>query len=572
MINRSSFLVSLLLLLEVCLETGCRRSEPPKVLKKSALREARQGMKTALALERRYGTVGKPEQMERVNRIGFAIAQVSSRPLPWYSFNVLDVEIPNAMALPGGFVFVTRGLLEDRYTRLSDDEIACLLAHEIAHIDREHHHRAGKRAAGWSLLHILSIIAAAAEGGGEAVAATATAGGAFGALFQLSYSRELEAEADEIGIAYAARAGFDPAAMASLLQKLQDLGNEFGSEGSLWRSHPYLAERIQTARARATQTPRTEIPPSPGFFQNKTQQTLHDLAAWVETDEKPDASPKPALLSWILYRNALQAAPAGPLAVALHRQLLRRMREREQGKPDYWKDLGKVSTGYEEAIARLPEELSGAPGYEELLKEREEATAQRKSRYEQDCAILESGTAPIRFYEYFVENYADSPRRAETMFRLAEGLHLAGESTGAAEWHRKVWEEFPESDWASRSRQRMLELMDRAENAESLYSLWKSAPEAQRQRILPHLERALGKLSPLESASDLLQQHSDFPLLEGLHDRLGILARERYLQGQFHEGTRQPAKAREAYRSILLHAPHTEWAARAQGRLEGLRE
>ena len=156
------------------------------------------------------GEYGSPELKAYVSSIGTLLAKTSERPDLKFTFTILDSDIVNAFATPGGYVYITRGLLA-----LADNEaqLAGVLGHEIGHITALHH----ARRYGDSLLANIGVaVAGAALGQAGAQAAQ------FGAVSLLqSYSRENEYEADQLGVRYLGRIGFDPHAMAGFLTKLR---------------------------------------------------------------------------------------------------------------------------------------------------------------------------------------------------------------------------------------------------------------------------------------------------------------------------------------------------------------
>ncbi|MCC6467506.1 MAG: M48 family metalloprotease, partial [Alphaproteobacteria bacterium] len=136
-----------------------------------------------------------------VTGVGQSLAVVSELPEQQFTFTVLNSPIVNAFALPGGYVYVTRGLLA---LAGSEGELASVLAHEIGHVTARH---AIQR------LQQAQRLALDANAGGGASAGVGDVGRDATAYVQ-GYSREQELEADTLGIRYLARAGYDPAAMA----------------------------------------------------------------------------------------------------------------------------------------------------------------------------------------------------------------------------------------------------------------------------------------------------------------------------------------------------------------------
>lgn len=184
-----------------------------------------------------------PLMTERVEEIGRKIALVSDRQEVNYIFRVIDEDDVNAFALPGGYIFIFRGLVERVKT---DDELASVIAHEIAHVVARHSVKRFQGGLGYNILQILMI--ATGTSGHDARRIDA----AFGHL-AMSYSREDEALADRIAIGYLRDAGFDPMAMISFLRILQQVNKEKPIRPySSYRSHPHIADRIRMVKQELT--------------------------------------------------------------------------------------------------------------------------------------------------------------------------------------------------------------------------------------------------------------------------------------------------------------------------------
>ena len=174
-----------------------------------------------------------------------------SERFPYQPFLVRDPSV-NAFALPGGYMGVHLGLMAITQTR---DELASVLAHEMTHINQRHIARSFANSRQQSLISIattiLGVIAATQSGGGNAAGALITSGQAVGIQGQLNFSRDMEREADRIGSSVMASAGFNPAGMASMFERLQKASrlNDSGNFPYL-RSHPLTTARIGEARAR----------------------------------------------------------------------------------------------------------------------------------------------------------------------------------------------------------------------------------------------------------------------------------------------------------------------------------
>ena len=179
------------------------------------------------------------QQTERVRRISArlipAVATFRPDAVGWkWEVNVLTSKEVNAWCMPGGKIAVYSGLIEQ--LKITDDELAAVMGHEIAHALREH---AWERASQAMNAQIgLTVIGIALGAGGTSMD---MAGMAYQAMFALPNSREQETEADRIGVELAARAGYDPRAAISLWEKM---GRLSGSSAPQWLStHPSQESR-----------------------------------------------------------------------------------------------------------------------------------------------------------------------------------------------------------------------------------------------------------------------------------------------------------------------------------------
>ncbi len=165
-----------------------------------------------------------------VNRLGAEIAEHTTRPhLPW-TFRIIDDPAVNAFALPGGHVFVTRGLL----THLnSPDELACVLGHEAGHIDRRHAVVEQRKAE--VAQRNIAFLSAFVDPNRRHVAAVAARSKR---LQLLGYEREGELEADALGVAYVGRTTYQPAAFLRVLELLQAVDVESETIPSWLTTHP----------------------------------------------------------------------------------------------------------------------------------------------------------------------------------------------------------------------------------------------------------------------------------------------------------------------------------------------
>ncbi|MFH0827413.1 MAG: Maf family nucleotide pyrophosphatase [Candidatus Omnitrophota bacterium] len=205
----------------------------------SSEREEQMGKSISKAVEKEYKLAQDPLLRKRMEDIGKKIVAVSDRQDIDYHFEVLDDEEVNAVSLPGGYVYVNKGLID---VVDNDDQLAAVLAHEIAHIVARHSIKKLQALQGYSLLRVL--FAATPET--QAVGAASDV--AFGSIL-MGYSREDELLADQLGARYLELAGYNPRAMINFLEKLERINKRKPLRPrSYFRSHPFVPDRIRVVK------------------------------------------------------------------------------------------------------------------------------------------------------------------------------------------------------------------------------------------------------------------------------------------------------------------------------------
>lgn len=211
----------------------------------SEAQEIQMGRQASQEVAQQLGLVENEALQQYVQRVGEELARESERPsLPW-TFRVVDDPTPNAFALPGGFIFTTRGMMD---LMDSEAELAAVLGHEIGHVTARHSvtqiSRGQLAQLGLGLGSIFFPEAAQTFGG--------LAQSGMQLLF-LRYGRDAERQSDELGFRYALREGYDVREMDDVFATLLRLGEASGrSEIPSWLStHPAEPERIAAAQARA---------------------------------------------------------------------------------------------------------------------------------------------------------------------------------------------------------------------------------------------------------------------------------------------------------------------------------
>ena len=197
-------------------------------------REVNIGNAIALQIEKQIKFVHDLDANARVRGIFDRLAAVSDRNDIVFSVNIIDDDTVNAFSIPGGFVYIHKGLLDKLK---DDDQVAGVLAHEIAHITAKHGLKRMQNSYGSLLLQIASF------GSGEPELARGV--NAIVTSLYFAYSREDEYESDELAVKYTQKAGFDPRKMIDVLEVLKAEEEKAPvREANYFRTHPYPNERI----------------------------------------------------------------------------------------------------------------------------------------------------------------------------------------------------------------------------------------------------------------------------------------------------------------------------------------
>ncbi|GAC1600618.1 MAG: M48 family metalloprotease [Myxococcales bacterium] len=208
------------------------------------------GKQGAQDVERSVGLYHDPKLEPFVAALGQRLARVTPRPqLPW-QFHIVDDPAINAFALPGGPVYITRGLLG---TVNSEAELASVVGHECGHIAARHSaNMISKQQLAQVGLGVGAILSPTVRALGQA------AGAGLQLLF-LKFSRDDEDQADQLGFGYAADVGYDSRAMIDLFRTLERVGAQSGAAGKVpeWaQTHPIPEHRLETTQKRIAETKR----------------------------------------------------------------------------------------------------------------------------------------------------------------------------------------------------------------------------------------------------------------------------------------------------------------------------
>ena len=234
------------------------------------------------------GIYDDPEVAAYINEIGQRLVANSSRPNDTFTFTVLDSPDINAFALPGGFIYVNRGLLAYLET---EAELAGVIAHEIGHITENHHSR---RATSQTTTTVLATTAYILTGSGDLYDAAQM----YGAEVVSGFGRDMELEADAAGAEFMHRSGYDADALLSVIGVLKDQemyrrvqakasGKPTGTYHGLYASHPRNDLRLQTVIKTANTldlADQPENPEQPGVFRGHVEGMVFGASAQAQAE------------------------------------------------------------------------------------------------------------------------------------------------------------------------------------------------------------------------------------------------------------------------------------------------
>jgi beta-barrel assembly-enhancing protease len=241
---------------------------PPKN-KYTPQQDVQIGREAAAEVRKEYPLINDSQIRAYVERLGDRLVEAAPRelnnPVFEYSFTPVNLKDINAFALPGGPMFVNRGMIEAAST---EGEVAGVMAHELAHVLLRHGTANATKAQGFQIGALAGAIAGAVIGGG--LGEVISQGSQFGlGTWLMKYSRDYERQADIVGVQIMARAGYDPRDLAHMFETIQRQG---GSGGPEWlSSHPNPGNRTQYINQEASQLRIGPGPHDSGFQQTRSR-------------------------------------------------------------------------------------------------------------------------------------------------------------------------------------------------------------------------------------------------------------------------------------------------------------
>jgi predicted Zn-dependent protease len=247
--KRVLFVPIILALLVGCVTTGPGGKKSLVVIPTED--EIKIGKEVVQDVESQEKVLNNPQVQNYVSDVGRKIAKVCDRKDVNYSFKVLDNEEINAFACPGGFIYIYKGLMK----KLDNEaQLAGVLGHEVGHVVARHSMKRLQAAYGYSILMEVALGDKLSQTAQQLVNAAA-------GLILLGYGRDNEYEADNNGILYAKKAGYNPKGMIQVFEKFKQMeGNPPNTFEKLLMSHPPAADRINNGNKQIQKIGGTSLP------------------------------------------------------------------------------------------------------------------------------------------------------------------------------------------------------------------------------------------------------------------------------------------------------------------------
>lgn len=532
-------------------------------------------LKVAVEAARQYGTPDDTEQLARVNRIGYELAQQSEFGKFPFTFGVVEMPVPNAFALPGGQIFITTGMLD---LGLDDDMLACVIGHEIAHVTLEHYLRMQRKATLMSVLGNLLLAGVMigesnsnnrrgteapydprvgyGDSGGDMIQGAAAASLIISELLLRSYSREHEDEADKEGQRLAAYAGYDPEGAQRVWQVMNDRMPQLKEYG-YWRTHPFADERVRSAEARkGTWKVQTKKPADD--YRLRTQATL---TTYVERQK-----PSPEEVEF-LKTMSLAAWPQGKTAESLRLEELHKRRDEELAKPLLSRDYGAVLEMYREAMGEVRKLDAKSDLLPTLEAEIADLEAKRKELYPKAVEILGGGVYETSFLVAFLSNFPEAGQAPEVALALGDAYSRLGNATEAVSRYMKAWETDPASPEGKRAQMGLKNLAPNLKELAALQQMAAQDKDPELKKIAADRLATMAKTyDDVANGAEYLRLYPEGAYVVPVMERLNVLAENLYGEVVLYQSVGDPVKAVERINKILTHAPLSPAAEKLRDR------
>jgi Zn-dependent protease with chaperone function len=522
-----------------------------------------------------YGRYENPKELARINRIGYELGQQSAIQKFPLTFELVNAPEPNAFSLPGGQVFVTRGLLD---LGVDDDMLANVLGHEIGHVTLDHYQRIQRKA---TLLNVLGNVLVAGvligaergrstsgpeapydprvgyyDRGGSLVQGAAATSLVVSELLLRSYSREHEDEADQEGQHLAAAAGYDPAGAQRFWELMNKRAPQIKEYGYM-QTHPFADERIRSAEARKGSL-------KIQAHQNADAYRLHTQTVLMGYVERPKVPPEAVAF---LKQAALVTWPQGKTADSLRLERLHKGRDQELAKPQLSRDYGAVVATYRKELAEVRAVDPKSELVATLDHEVGDLETKRKDLYPRAVEVLGGGVYETSFLIAFLSNFPDAKQVPEVALALGDAYSRLGNQTEAVTRYMAAWEAAPDSAEGKRARAGLRNLAPLLKELAALQQLAAQDRDPEIKRVAgDRLAKVAKTYDDLANGAEYLRRYPEGPHALGVLDRLNVLADNLYGEVVLYQGMGDPVKAIERINKILTNAPLSPAAERLRDR------
>ena len=562
----------------------------------------RKSFEAAQEALRAYGPWRKPAALQRVSDIGYRLVQSSQFTQFPISFFLVDMPEPNAFALPGGQIFVTRGMLE---LGLDDNQLAGLLGHELAHVVYRHGTRMERRALLLNLLSQAALVGVIlnadhnrsrdpvptydqygrdqSTSNGDLIQGTAAAGIVLSELLLRSYSREFEDEADEEGQRWAAAAGFDPAGTSGLFDLMRQRLPQDKKYG-YWQTHPFFDARVNAALARGKEL-KPQAPKSPAEVRTKTQEVL--LAWLASAPKEPELGPPPTSAASragdrerrapdpdlarepLIKQAALTAQPTGATAEGLRLERLHVLRDRQLQRAKLARDYGALLGDYRDQLDTVLALSPQSPLAATLRTESTSLAAEVANLYPEAQNVLRGGVFETEFLETFLSNFPAAAERPEVSLALGDAYSRIGRPADAVGQYLATIAADGTSEPARRARQGLRVLATSLDDLAALQEVASEADEPPTQQSASDRLREMAtSFGDIATGAAYLRRFPTGPHAAEIAGRINVLAENLYGEMLLYQGVGDSLKALDRIQKILDHAPSSPAADRLRSNAE----
>jgi len=549
-----------------------------------------------------YSRVEDAAIQARVQRIGYELAQQTEFTKFPFTFDVVEMPVPNAFALPAGQIFITRGLLD---LGLDDDMVAAILGHEIGHVTQEHYAKMNRRATLMNILGNLLVVGVAIneantersapqtpydprrgyDPGTDRIQGAAAASLVISELLLRSYSRDHEDEADKEGQRLSALAGYDPDGARRVWQAMNNRAPQLREYG-YWQTHPFGEERMRAADARKGTWKQAEARKSADDYRKRTQATLsayldknrgsiekneREIAREGEPERERPREPRQERsresVTAFLKSAMLAAWPQDKLADDLRLEKLHKRRDGELAKPQLSRDYGTLIKAYRDDLAEVKKLDPASPLLAALQGEIEDLDAKRKEMYGKAVEVLGGGIYETSFLESFLSNFPEASQVPEVALALGDAYSRLGNSTSAVSEYLKAWQNAPESAQGKKAREGLRNLAPDVKALAALQEMANQEKDTDLRKVAQDRLAAQSKVyDDVVNGAEYLKKYPEGPFVAPVLERLNKLADNLYGEVVLYQSMGDSIRAMERINKILTHAPLSPAAGKLRDR------